>query len=275
MQSAMKDQCSNIFALTCRVIVFTAALASSSATQTPAPNQVRAPVVVELFTSEGCSTCPPADELLVRLEEQQLVDGAEVIAIEEHVDYWNHDGWIDPFSALEWTLRQQDYAARFKLDSVYTPQMVIDGRDQFIGNRVQEVSTAIVNNARIPKADVAITEARTAGNQPREFSVSVRNLPRTSEKDSSEVWFAITESGLHSQVKRGENAGKNLQHASIVRWMHKVGVANGKESESSFTAKATVKLKPTWNVENLRAVAFVQERQGRRMVGAASIKISR
>jgi hypothetical protein len=189
----MRHKSAQIFAVIYWLIVFTTTLASSSITQSSAPNRARTPVVVELFTSEGWSTCPPADELLASLEEQRFVDGAEVIAIEEHVDYWNHDGWTDPFSAVEWTLRQQDYAAAFKLDGVYTPQMVIDGREQFIGSRIREVSTAIVNNSQIQKADVAITEAAAAGKQPRQFDVSVTNLPGVNEKDSSEVWLAITE----------------------------------------------------------------------------------
>lgn len=254
-----------------------AATPGSSTMQSSGPNQTRTPVVVELFTSEGCSSCPPADAFLTKLEEEQFVDGAEVIAIEEHVDYWNHDGWTDPFSSLEWTLRQQDYASAFKLNGAYTPQMVIDGREQFVGSRIRQVSNAILQNSRIPKGILMITETGrpASANEARQFSVSITNLSGASARDPTEVWFAVTERGLHSQVNRGENAGKHLHHASIVRWMHKIGVANGNASSSPFTAQASVKLKPAWNVENLRAVAFVQERQSRRMLGASSIKISR
>src|ERR1700674_652964 len=96
---------------------------------------VRAPVVVELFTSEGCSSCPPADALLARLAEQQPVGNAEVIALEEHVDYWDHEGWIDPFSSGQWTQRQQLYASGFADHGVYTPELVVDGRSGFVGSR--------------------------------------------------------------------------------------------------------------------------------------------
>src|SRR5262249_19642265 len=160
--------------------------------------------------SEGCSSCPPADQFLSKLENEQFVDGADVIAIEEHVDYWNHDGWTDPFSSSEWTLRQRDYASAFKLGGVYTPQMVIDGREQLVGSRMQQVSTAILQNSRIPKGSVMITENERPGNEVRQFNVSITNLSGASARDSSEVWLAVTEKGLHSQVNGGENAGKHL-----------------------------------------------------------------
>src|SRR5215469_11023548 len=151
------------------LFAFAKPLASNSSTQSAALTQTRTPVVVELFTSEGCSSCPPADEFLLRLEERQFVDGAEVIAIEEHVDYWNHDGWTDPFSSSEWTLRQRDYASAFKLGGVYTPQMVIDGREQLVGSRIQQVSTAVLQNSRIPKGSVMITENERPGNEVRQL----------------------------------------------------------------------------------------------------------
>src|SRR2546430_4754730 len=161
--------------------------------QSSASLQNRTPVLVELFTSEGCSTCPPADSLLLRLEEQQRIEGAEVIAIEEHVDYWNHDGWTDPFSSSDWTLRQQDYASAFKIDGVYTPQMVIDGREQFIGNRVNGVSASIQKSAQRHKARVSISEIATTSKQAKQFQITVADLGDLPEGDSGEVWLLITE----------------------------------------------------------------------------------
>ncbi len=102
------------------------------------PEAARTPVVVELFTSEGCSSCPPADALLVRLANEQLAGNVQVIAMEEHVDYWNDLGWSDPFSSWDWTSRQYVYSGALGNGNPYTPQMVVDGTVEFVGSHTQE-----------------------------------------------------------------------------------------------------------------------------------------
>ena len=122
----------------------------------------RVPVVVELFTSEGCSSCPPADALLQKLQAQQPVAGADVIALEEHVDYWNHDGWADPYSSPDWTLRQQDYGEFFK-DDAYTPQLVVNGQSQFVGSDARQAARAIAQAAQGVKTEVMVTPGDADG----------------------------------------------------------------------------------------------------------------
>jgi hypothetical protein len=243
--------------------------------QASTPGTSRKPVVVELFTSEGCSTCPPADALLAQFEEQQPIDGAEIIALEEHVDYWNHEGWLDPFSSSEWTLRQQQYVVNFKGDAAYTPQMILDGQSQFIGSQINEVMAEIGKESRSPKTEIVIDQHTSRENRPPQLRLSVGNLAGATEGDTAEVWLAATERGLHSQVNRGENAGKDLHHAAVVRWMHKAGVADKKKIPLSFVGNASMKLKPEWKIENLRVVAFVQEKTSRHILGAASMKIAK
>ncbi len=233
----------------------------------------REPVVVELFTSEGCSSCPPADALLAELDTRQPLGSAEVIALEEHVDYWDEQGWKDPFSSSIWTARQNDYAGTLHNGSPYTPQMVVDGIEGFVGSRAGTARQEIEKASGLKKVKVEIGEASVVSNKSVVFKVSVEKLLGIAPKDTAEVILAITESGLHSSVKAGENNGKELQHAPVVREWKVIGVA-GKNGEEGFSAQPAVKLDSKWNLENLRAVVFVQERKNRRILGAASIRLT-
>src|SRR5579863_3016509 len=130
-----------------------------------APDQgqpLRQPVLVELFTSEGCSDCPPADALLAAIDQQQFVPGAEAIVLSEHVTYWNHQGWRDPFSIDSMDARQQKYAREFGLDSIYTPQMVVDGAQQFVGSDASHLKAAVQKEAAKPKLAIQIEKPRIA-----------------------------------------------------------------------------------------------------------------
>lgn len=232
----------------------------------------RTPVVIELFTSEGCSSCPPADALLQKLEAQQPVAGAEIIAIEEHVDYWNHDGWVDPYSSPEWTERQRAYGELFKQDS-YTPQLVVDGHSQFVGNNPREAVLEITKAAGAVKTPVAITAGKPGANGSQHFTVSVGKITSSRAGDVAEVWLAVTEDGLHSSVNRGENAGHVLNHTATLRSLHKLGVADAGEASVSFSGDPLVKFNSRWEQSNLRVTVFVQEKKGREILGAASVKV--
>ncbi|MFZ0277325.1 MAG: DUF1223 domain-containing protein [Candidatus Sulfotelmatobacter sp.] len=229
-------------------------------------------MVIELFTSEGCSSCPPADTLLQQLEQQQPVAGAEIIALEEHVDYWNHDGWIDPFSSAEWTQRQQDYAALFKNDP-YTPELVVDGHSQFVGSNAPKAEFEIEKAARGPKTQVAIKPGNAEAKGSQRFTVSVGKLAPSEAGDAAEVWLAVTEDGLHSSVSQGENAGHVLHHVATLRSLRKIGIADANGASVSFTRDPIVKFNPHWDLANLHVTVFVQQKKGREILGAASTKI--
>jgi hypothetical protein len=242
---------------------------ASSAT----PDTARTPVVVELFTSEGCSSCPPADALLARLSEGQVAGNVQLIALEEHVDYWNDLGWTDPFSSRDWTSRQYDYARALGNGNAYTPQMVVDGTVEFVGSRTQQARESILKAASKTKIPVALVQGNADSLDKRNLSAKVGKLEGTTKGDAAEVWLAVTETGLHSSVTRGENAGEDLHHAAVVRFMRKIGEAKV-DSENSFTGDVSVPLQKEWKHENLRAVLFVQERTSRRILGAAEIRMA-
>jgi len=228
---------------------------------------VRVPVVLELFTSEGCSSCPQADALLAKLEEQQPVAGAEIIALEEHVNYWDHQGWTDPFSSGQWTQRQQAYAFGFGDHGVYTPELVVNGRAGFVGSHESYAYRAIASAVSQRRTNIVVSLLQSDKRDHAHLRVEVGKLQGEQLGDSVEVWLAITETALHSAVTGGENAGQDLHHAPVVRWLHKAGISNP-NAEPSFTAESDLKLDSAWKRKNLRVVAFVQEKRSRHIVGA-------
>ena len=232
----------------------------------------RTPVLVELFTSEGCSSCPPADALLEKLDQQQPIPGAEVIALEEHVNYWDQQGWVDPFSGAQWTERQQDYAAARHDHGIYTPQMVINGQAEFVGSREREARQAIA--AAAAQTHPEITVSNISSNKPNEcqFKVSVGKLSQPNNAPQADVYLAITETGLHSAVKAGENSGVDVRHSAVVRTLKKIGSAD-MVRDPAFSGDPSIKLDKNWKRENLRAVVFVQDKRGHHVLGAAEARI--
>ena len=227
--------------------------------------------LLELFTSEGCSSCPPADALLAKLDHEQRLGNAEIIALEEHVDYWDQQGWRDPFSSAQWTERQQDYAAAFRNDGVYTPQMVVDGRAEFVGSSQSRARSAIAEAVREPKAEVTLM-SRPSSDARAKVSIAVK-MPPAPESQKAQVWLAVTETGLHSNVSRGENAGQDLHHAAVVRSLRKVG-ETAPNRDAAYSGEHDVQLDPGWKKENLRVVAFVQDAKTRHILGAASVHVT-
>ncbi len=249
-----------IFALLCAA----ALLAQTKGNLKGTPKGKRAevvpalPVVVELFTSEGCSSCPPADNVLARLER----DG--VIVLGEHVDYWDSQGWQDRFSSPLFSSRQQDYGNAMRTGNVYTPQMVIDGQKEVLGTDVRSIQQAIVDAARRPRAQVGL---RIAGEQTIEIQVG--KLPNGSHK--ADVLLAVTETGLETAVEAGENHGVRLRHAAVVRTLSRLAEVDPRKP-GEYVAQARLNLKPEWVRANLKLVLLVQDRENRHILGAASLK---
>ncbi len=230
----------------------------------------RAPVLVELFTSEGCSSCPPADELLEKLARTQPVASAQVIALEWHVDYWNRLGWADPYSSAEATARQEAYSSAFQLDGVYTPQVVVDGQKQLVPSPA-DLTEEITRATRRSRARVQLSLGPRSAPSV-EVRVQVSETGAVPGSDEVELWLAITEDSLQTQVLRGENAGRRLNHAAVVRRLRRLARLQKAATEPrGFTFNE--ELDSRWVRANLRATAFLQEKRSRRVVGAATIPL--
>jgi hypothetical protein len=214
-------------------------------------------VLVELFTSEGCSSCPPADRALAFLQKEQPVSNAEVITLAFHVDYWDNLGWKDEFSTPLFTQRQQFYAGSFKLSSSYTPQMIVDGQFELVGSNLGKANKAIMEAAKTNKPEILLT------GEDERLKVNISSLDR---HENSTVYLAIAENNLSSDVARGENAGNKLEHISVVRELKLLGNLN--PETQTFETEYALELQPNWKKENLKFVVFIQENQSRKILGS-------
>jgi hypothetical protein len=206
----------------------------------------RVPVLVELFTSEGCSSCPPADRLLERLDPQSIV-------LSEHVDYWDHLGWKDRFSSHQFTERQQAYVRQFALDGPYTPQMVVDGAAQFSGGDGRQAAAEIDKAARHPKAEIHLARTGPA------VRVEISAAPH-----ACDIWLAVADDVASSQVAAGENKGRELHHVAVVRSLRKIGsLKSGRTFASEVALPA--------GAAGQRVVVFLQEAGQAHVLGAAML----
>ena len=242
----------------------------SSATYARQPGEAPRPVIVELFTSEGCSSCPPADALLKKLSEQQPLQGIQIVALEEHVDYWNHLGWADPFSSDDFSQRQNAYAQIFGRDGVYTPQMVVDGQTEFVGSHSAAARDAILKAAAQPKLDVALRFSASATPAKAALDIRISNPKGISLHGPADLWLAVTESNLQSNVKAGENSGELLKHAAVVRSLRKIGTL---KDPASYQGNIQLTPESNWKTENLSAVVFVAEKDSRKIIGVGTAAV--
>jgi hypothetical protein len=236
-------------------------IAADSKPAKAVPSGPRQPVLVELFTSEGCSSCPPADRLLAKLQQEQPVPEAEIIVLGEHVDYWNYIGWTDRFSSAQFSNRQTDYARNFNLDSIYTPQMVVDGREELNGADERAARRIVAKASEAPKATIAISIKNGVA------EINVSNVHTVRHAKNARLWLAITEDNAVTEVKRGENGGRTLRHVAVVRSLLDVGSFRLRNDDLHATKAFTVP--PGADNKNLKLVAFLQEEGTRRVLGAA------
>jgi hypothetical protein len=232
------------------------------------------PVVVELFTSQGCSSCPPADRLLSRLKHDPRLAGA-VIPLAFHVDYWNRLGWSDPFSSALWSQRQTAYAHTFRSNRVYTPQLVVNGRTECVGSEEAEVMRRIREAlAAGPAGVVSLAAPSAAGAGDARLTVTARLL-RPVPGAGVDVWVALTESGLSTAVGAGENATATLHNDQVVRRLVKAftlppTLAAGGAAGDGRSGEVTLPIDGKWNRAALDVVAFLQDPQSLAIYGAAS-----
>lgn len=240
-------------------------LTLSGSTAWSAGTSARTPILLELFTSEGCSSCPPVDVWVQKLDAAQPVPGAELIVLSEHVDYWNHDGWKDPYSSSKMTDRQEEYVRRFGLSEAYTPQVILDGDVVLQPSQPDQIRQSFSQLAAAPMLPVSIESSALEAGDPG-FLTGQVVVDGAAHKLSGDVYLAVALDKTVTDVLAGENDGKKLTNVAVVMDLVKIGkLEKGKDFQQDFHVRL-------WNgadAANLRVVAFVQESGEGKVLGAA------
>ncbi len=228
------------------------------------------PILVELFTSEGCSSCPPADTFLQNLDDKQPIPGAQFIVLSEHVDYFNHDGWTDPYSSHAMTDRQTNYAHVLKIDSPYTPQILVDGTGELDLNQPEQMDLVMKIATATPMIPISIGPINTETKNPLKLQFHV-DVDASSAKHNADIYVAVALDHAASHVLRGENKGHDLTHVAVVLYLEKIGkVGKG----STFSKDAEVNMKSGIDAQGLRVIVFAQQPGPGEIIGAAMQKES-
>ncbi len=212
--------------------------------------------VVELFTSEGCWSCPPADELIAKLEKDNQNKKLYIMAF--HVDYWDHQGWKDRFSKSKFTERQKQYATWMNLSTLYTPQMVINGKQEMVGSETGRVLEGIQSVMLEPHAENLKLKLLKAESKNIQVGYS-----SASTSKNSDIFVALVQKYASSQVSAGENAGKALSHVQVVRELQ----SRSLKAQDSFSFK----LPDNDNVWEV--IAFEQDRKSGEIIDVTSINL--
>jgi len=247
------------------LIMMAWATSGPHAQATDMQNTPATPILVELFTSEGCSSCPPADALLERMDASQPIPGVHLIVLSEHVDYWNHDGWKDPYSSSLFTDRQSAYVHSLGLNTAYTPQFIIDGNLELKAGDPEGARKVFQKDLAEPKVSVRIDSVTVDPATPAVLHAHI-GVHGDSAKHNLDIFVAIALDHAESQVSAGENAGHHLTHVAVVQELIKVGkLTKGK----NFDQDVQLRLKPGTVANNVRIIAFVQEAGAGKVLGTA------
>ena len=215
--------------------------------------------VIDLYTSQGCSSCPPAEAWLRKLHDNGFEKRVNILAF--HVDYWNHLGWKDPFSSRQWTIRQRREAARLRLHTIYTPQLVVHGMDfrswKNLGRAIQLLN-------RIKPAATLRLSVSAPSLRKLDITVSTR-LNGSVDANKTATWIAVVENRLVQRIRAGENTGRTLQYDHVVRAIFPV----------SHRGSYKIKLNDQWKRNNLKLIAFVRDRQTGQTLQSVSLPLSR
>ena len=216
-------------------------------------------VLIELFTSEGCSSCPSADKNLEKIAAQAKASGQNIYTLSYHVDYWDYLGWKDPYATKQFSDRQRRYATQFKSSRIYTPQMVVNGKTEFVGSN-QKTSQQAIKQALVAKTTSAIAVKSVIKDKTVDVHWKVEGLGQ-----QDQVQVALVQNAGKQKVSRGENARRTLTHVNIVR-VHKTITNPGAEGQLKFSLPAGL------SADDCHVVAFVQTPKA--VAAAAKSKIT-
>jgi hypothetical protein len=222
----------------------------------------RQAVLVELFTSQSCASCPPAEKMLTTLQTEQPFEQAELITLAFHVDYRDGFGWTDKYASSLFTQRQKVYDRKFRTGKLYTPQMVVDGDIEFIGSKMDKAEKAVEKSLKNKKASVDLTI------ENERLKVKISAMP---EHEDATVYLAIAEDGINTRVSNGENAGKDLGHVSLVRVLK--GLGRIAPNKNSFELDTNFQIQTDWKKENIKLIVFIQENSSRIIRGSNVISL--